>query len=178
VAARKKWRRPDFVDSAAFQAWKAKGTPVAKPFERAGFATDYQYRKARKAFKAYTHNNPKNFPMPPVQKLRRVVTQQQRSAKAGRIDRSIIVERKASGKSKRFTVFVAVFASNGQFRIFGIRFPRQPTVKTVIREAKKRALDPELWNAHYGQKSDPFDEEIEIMSIEILSVVKPGVRRS
>jgi len=100
----RQWKRSDFASTDAYRTWKEKGTPKAKPFERAGFSTDYQYRKARKSYKAYVRNT-SVYPVPDPTRIRKTVESQKRSQAAGRIDRSIMVPRKASGKAKRYTVY-------------------------------------------------------------------------
>jgi hypothetical protein len=166
--------RSDFANIEAYRAWKAKGTPKARPFERAGFATDYQYRKARKDFKSYVKNT-NVHPIPEPTKLRKAVESQKRSIKSGRIDKSIMVPRKASGKAKRFTIYAKATFADGTHKIVPLQVPKLPTVKGATRLALMRLKDPRVWKAYYGAKSDPGDlANMQVESVDITGVILPA----
>jgi len=169
----RKWTRSDFANTKAYRAWKEKGSPKARPFERAGFATDYQYRKARKEFAAYVKNT-KAHPVPAPTSIRKAVESQKRSIKAGRIDKSIMVPRKASGKAKRYTVYAKATFSDGSHKIVPLQVPKLPTVKGATRLTLMRLKDPRVWKAYYGAKSDAADPSLNIDSVEITGVVLPA----
>jgi hypothetical protein len=174
MPAPRRWKRSDFADAKAYQAWKAKGSPKARPFERAGFATDYQYRKARKEFASYVKNT-KAHPVPEPTKLRKTVDSQKRSIKAGRIDKSIMVPRKATGKAKRFTVYAKATFADGSHKIVPLQVPKLPTVKGATRLTLMRLKDPRVWKAYYGAKSDPGDiANMHVESVEITGVILPA----
>lgn len=170
----RQWKRADFADAKAYQAWKAKGKSKALPYERAGFPTDYQYRKARKSFASYVKNT-KAFPTPDPKSLKKVVTSQERSKKAGRIDKSIMVPRKKSGKAKRFTVYTKATFADGTHKMVPLQVPKLPTVKGATKLTLMRLKDPRVWKAYYGAKSDPADLANQVIeSIEITGVVLPA----
>ena len=170
MAKARVWRRDDFTDSASFQAWKASGRKTAKPYERAGFSTDYQYRKARKAFKNYASHKP----LPDVRQLKRVTTSQAKSKQAGRIDKSLLTARRPGGKSRQYAVAVNVKFKDGESRAFSIRFPNLPSEKRVIREAALRISDPGVFTGYYGKKSDPESPTREVETISVINVTKPA----
>jgi hypothetical protein len=176
MSSSRRFMRSDFADSKAFQAWKAKGIPKAKPFERAGFATDYQYRKARKAYKSYVKNT-RAHPVPEPKQLRRAVVSQQKAVKAGRIDRSLVKPRRSSGKSPNYAVAVRVTFTDGSTRDFSRKFPILPTVKKVEREVIKLFTNADYFRAIYGSKSDPAHSGSSIESVVIQNVTAPTVKK-
>jgi len=170
----RQWKRSDFASTDAYRTWKEKGTPKAKPFERAGFSTDYQYRKARKSYKAYVRNT-SVYPVPDPTRIRKTVESQKRSQAAGRIDRSIMVPRKASGKAKRYTVYTKATFADGTHKMVPLQVPNLPTVKRATRLTLMRLKDPRVWKAYYGAKSDPGDiANLEVESVEITGVILPA----
>jgi hypothetical protein len=177
MPAPRQWKRSDFADAQAFRAWKAKGSPKAKPFERAGFATDYQYRKARKSYAGYVKNT-KAHPVPEPTKIRKAVQSQQKSAKAGRIDRSLVKSRRPSGKSPNFAVAVRVTFTDGTTRDFSRKFPTLPTVKKVEREVIRLFTNADYFRAIYGSKSDPAHSGSSIESVVIQNVTAPAVKKA
>ena len=164
----KRWMRKDFVDSKSFQAWKATGRAYASPYERGGFATDYQYRKARKEYKLL--NAEQQVPKPNL--LQRAVASFKRSRAANRIDRSLFHKRDPSGKSLKYSVAAMVYFTDGTSRGYSIQYATIPTVRRVQKDILHRVENPSSHLAH-APTSDPFNEQLEVESIGIVGVTKP-----
>ena len=168
----RKWTRKDFADSASYQKWKASGKSKALPYERAGYNSDYAYRKARKQYTGYVKST-KLYPVPAPEKLRKVVESQQKSIKNGRIDRSLVKPRISSGKSLNYSVQIRIVFSDGSTRDMGRKFPSLPTVKRVEKEVKNLLSSQAYFKSVYGARSDPEDSGKNVESVSIVRVTAP-----
>lgn len=173
--------REAFGSRAAWAAFKAKGVDRApRAYEKAGYPTDYAYKKARREIRQAVNIKALREPLTPknVARIHRSVT-----AKARRrtVSPYLLRPRSQSSHLKAWTAIVEIAFSHLPAPIVtALMFhqSRQPTIGQIKKEGIRQTENMELGRDKFGRTSDgdrSLEEAGEIINIRVLQIIRPGL---